>query len=180
MGRGETGLVNKDWNRECSAGQVHETAHSQCSVTDVAPRWHLRSHNQALESQPDGHSEDTAPPKRESLRGKTAFQRSRQRTCPKAKRGPTDPRRQPDLTHPSLSPRPSPPEAEGLFRTKTGPGPRQGAPRQRHESLRSMPLPRSLPGSTLFPDPPPGQDAQHPILPPAPPSSLPSPGAGLL
>ena len=178
---GETGLVNKDEKREFPVGPVDETPHSQCRGTYSTPCWGSQvPHTTTQPQSPSwtGHSEDTGLLKQETeaRRRKTALKTSHQRTRPTAKRA-TDPRRQPNPHPPFTEPQTLPTWARGAVQNQDGTWPWTGyhLPHQRQESLQPVPLPRSLPGSTPFPDPPPGQDTQHPVLPAHSP-----PSAGLL
>lgn len=165
------GLVNKDQKTEFPVGPVDETPHSQCRRTYSTPRWGSQvPHTTTQPRSPSwtGHSEDTGLLKQETeaRRRKTALKTSHQRTRPTAKRA-TDPRRQPDPHPPFTEPQTLPTWARGAVQNQDGTWPWTGyhLPHQRQESLQPVPLLRSLPRSTPFPDPAPGQDTQHPVLP---------------
>lgn len=153
------GLVNKDQKREFPVGPVDETPHSQCRRTYSTPRWGSQvPHTTTQPRSPSwtGHSEDTGLLKQETeaRRRKTALKTSHQRTRPTAKRA-TDPRRQPDPHPPFTEPQTLPTWARGAVQNQDGTWPWTGyhLPHQRQESLQPVPLLRSLPRSTPFPDP---------------------------
>lgn len=144
----------------------------------AAPRWGSQVPHTTTQSwSPSwtGHREDTGllKKKRQAIGRKTALKASHQQTRPQPRA--RDPRRQPDPHPPFTEPQTT--RGRGALQNQDGTWPWAGyhPANLRQESLQSVPLPRSLPGSAPFPDAPPGQDAQHPVAPPPPPQGRPLP-----
>lgn len=139
----------------------------------AAPRWGSQvPHTTTQPRSPSwtGHSEDTGLLKKKRQRGyrkKNSFKGKPPADTPTAKRA-RGPRRQPDPHPPFTEPQTT--RGRAALQNQDGTWPWAGyhPANLRQESLQSVPLPRSLPGSAPFPDAPPGQDAQHPDAPPPP------------
>lgn len=137
----------------------------------AAPRWGSRvPHTTTQPRSPSwtGHSEDTGLLKKKRQRGyreKRSFKGKPPADTPTAKRA-RGPRRQPDPHPPFTEPQTT--WGRAALQNQDGTWAGYHPANLRQESLQSVPLPRSLPGSAPFPDAPPGQDAQHPDAPPPP------------